>query len=142
MSEIKEIETAIETDAKAVETETKGVMTKVAAEITGVKSDVEKTAQELYGDAKKFENATVADVKKVFVAITNDEKLIVTGIENEFLKTQVDIQALQLKIGELVKSADATQKKFDSFITSLAKKYAIDPAKQVFDIVAKGFKSL
>src|ERR1039458_4358885 len=67
-------------------------------------------------------------VKKAVIEIETAEKLVLSEIENAFMRAQVASHELQ--------------KAFAGEVEKLAKKYGIDSAKHVFSSVEKVFKAL
>jgi len=107
-----------------VETEVKAVEAKVEAVASEVKAEVVKVAEEVKAAVVRTEQA-----------LTAEEKLALREIEVEYLKAQMQIQALS-------QTTQNAQKRFTSTVEALGKKYVIDPAVLAFDNVEMKFKTL
>lgn len=101
--------------------------------IADVKASTESLAAKAETAAKAVEEKVVKFATAALVQITADEKLIVTKMENEYLKAQVEITRLSTV-------QQNVQKNFPQYVESLVKKYAINPATHVFDNIELVFK--
>lgn len=102
-----------------------------------VVTEVEKLATEFKDEAVKVVEAVKAEAvaleQKVRQEIASEEKVIITKMENEFLKAQMEIQRLQTIVS-------TTQKSYPEYIKNLAEKYSLNIAEWTFDAVELLFK--
>ena len=82
--------------------------------------------------ATEVKTEVVAEVAKAEILITDTEKLALREIENDFLKTRMEIERLEKKAAEL-------QKRFPQVLEQLTKKYVTNPAEYVFNTLALKF---
>lgn len=77
--------------------------------------------------------------ERVRVDITDAEKLVVTKFENDFLRTQVELQQLSQRMTHLQEVAKKAQDGFASATTEMAKKYEVDLKEFFFHGVELAF---
>jgi len=103
---------------------------KVEAEIKSATAEVVAEAKKLEGEAeteaKKVEGEVVAKAEEVMKDISAEEKLLLTKMENEFLKGQMELQRIQANVKRI---SEIYPKK----VEELAVKYAIDLKTWAFD---------
>lgn len=105
--------------------------------VKDVVQEVEDVAVEVKDEvvkvAKTVEAEIVSVAQKIRQEIESEEKVIITKMENEFLKAQLEIQRLQTTVA-------TTQKSYPEYIKNLAEKYALNIAEWSFDAVELVFK--
>jgi len=130
MSEVENVVKELEAVVEAKKTE----VVKEAGKIAG---EVEALPGEALGEIKKVEGEVVAEVKKeeekVRTEITDAEKLMLTKMENEFLKAQMEFNRLQSVLKNI-------QDTYPKKIEELAVKYSADVKDWFFDGVELVFK--
>jgi hypothetical protein len=82
--------------------------------------------QKVEAAVKAIEAKVVKFAEGARVEISVEEKFFVTKMENEFLKSQLEIQ-------RLTKIVENTQKQYVAFLEGLTKKYAINPLTHMFN---------
>lgn len=90
-------------------------------------------------EVEKIEEKVAEVVKRARVDLTDTEKLLVTKIENDFLKAQVELQQLNQRMTHLQDVAKKCGEKFTAETISLAKKYAVDLKEFYFNNVEQAF---
>lgn len=129
---VAEAEKSVEAVAQKAEAEVAKVETEVKEEVKaaeGVAADAVKDVKEELG---KVEEKVVKFATEARIAVTADENLILTKMENTFLKGQMEMRRLQ-------DEAKAIQEQYPKFVESLTKKYLIDPATHVFNAIEGAF---
>jgi hypothetical protein len=107
----------------------------IETEVKAVETKMEAVAAEVVAEVKKVVEEVKPAVVRLKQEITTEEKLAIREIENEYLKAQMQINALS-------QTTQNAQKKFTSTVEALAKKYVINPAELVFDNITLEFKKL
>jgi hypothetical protein len=100
------------------------------SQMSEVAQAIEAVAQAVTDEVKQ-EVAKVEE--KIRIEISDAEKFMLTKMENEFLKAQMEVKRLT----ELMQNI---QKAFPTQVEELVKKYAIEPAKYTFDAIELAFK--
>lgn len=98
-----------------------------------VKEIMGHVVEEVKEVVQEVETKAVALEQKVRQEIASEEKVIITKMENEFLKAQMEIQRLQTIVS-------TTQKSYPEYIKNLAEKYSLNIAEWTFDAVELLFK--
>ena len=102
----------------------------VSTEIKAAETEIVEVAKEVVAEVKEV----VAKVEeKLRQEITDAEKVIVTRMENEYLKATLELQRLQTQVSTI-------QKNYPAYIESLAKKYGIEIKDFTFDAIELLFK--
>lgn len=107
-------------------TETNAAPVESSAPVETVVEKVEEVVKEVIQEAKKFATEAV-------IELTAEDKLIISKLENEFLRAQSEVRRLQ----DVIKSA---QDRFPQVVNTLVEKYAISPLTHVFDNIELAFK--
>jgi hypothetical protein len=99
---------------------------------------IEEVKQEVAKVEEKVAEV-VAEVKKgddrIKIEIEATEKLALTKVENEYLKAQVEIQQLSNRIQQVQEAANKARTSYNAKMEELAKKYAFDIKKFVYNSV-------
>lgn len=119
-------ETAVVAPAIPTEVKAEAIVGEVVAKTEAAVKTVAVVAKDAEKKAVEFATAERVD-------ITADEKLMVSKLENEFLRANAEIQRLQ----GVIQSAQA---QFPNVVSGLVKKYSINPATHVFDNIELAFK--
>lgn len=86
-----------------------------------------------------MEEKTEQKAKPTRVDITDVEKLVITKIENDFLKAQVELQQLDRRMVHLQDVAKKCGEKFTAETAALYKKYELDSSEYGFNNVEQAF---
>ena len=122
-AEIKSATAEVVAEAKKLEEEAKTEVKKVEGEVVAEEKKVEG---EVVAEEKKVEGEVVAKAEEVMKDISAEEKLLLTKMENEFLKGQMELQRIQANVKRI---SEIYPKK----VEELAVKYAIDLKTWAFD---------
>ena len=130
--EIKPVAVEAETSAPKEEAAVKAVEGVVEKAAVAVETSAEKVAARTRRLGKTSEGKVASEKAADRVDISDAEKLVVLRMENEFLKAQQQIAALQ-------KQSEGIQKNFPEYIKTLASKYSVDLTTSLFDSVQGAF---
>ncbi len=98
-----------------------------------VEGEAKKIEGEVVAEAKKVEAVVEKVVEKVLQELTTEEKLFIREIENNYLKTQMEIN----RLSQITQTA---QRNYTVKVEELTKKYVVDPATWIFDNVELIFR--
>jgi len=108
----------------------------IKAEVTNVETKVESAVAAVEAEVKQEVATVVAEEKKYAtetrIEITDAENLLLTKMENQFLKIQMDIRRLN-------EEAKSISENFPKKVAELMKKYAINEATHVFNALEGAF---
>jgi|SRR5579885_2820543 hypothetical protein len=93
-----------------------------------VKAEVEKVVEEV----KKVED-------RVRIDLEDGEKFVVTKLENDFLKAQVELQQIEARAKHLREVAQNVSKAYTTKLEELAKKYEISLKEFFYNAVETAF---
>lgn len=88
---------------------------------------------------EEVKKEVVEVVERVRVEIVDAEKLLLTKLENDFLKAQVELQQLSVRITHLQDVAKKVQTQFTEKTVELAKKYEVDLKEFFYNAVEQAF---
>lgn len=108
------------------------VSTAVKAAAEKVEAVVEKVEGVVVAEAKKVEGEVKAEAAKLRLDISSEEKLIVTRLENMFLKASLEIQRAQQIITQ-------AQQQLPLVVAEFAKKYNINQLEMDFNMAEQAF---
>jgi hypothetical protein len=96
-----------------------------------VVDEVKKIEGEIVGTEKKVE----AVVEAAVIDVKAEEKLVISRIVSDYLKAQLRLQAATTESNDL-------RTKFETEVKNLITKYAVDPAKYIFNEAELVFKKI
>ena len=120
----------------AAEAEVKKVEGEVKTEVTNVETKVENEVTKVETEVKQEVKAVEAEVKKFAtearIAITAEENLVLTKLENVYLKDQMELRRLQDEV-------KAISEQYPKKVAELVKKYAINEGTHLFNAIEGAF---
>lgn len=104
-------------------------------EIEAQKETIAEVAQRIASEVKGD-----AVVEKAFVELSDADKVLVSQIENSFLKIQLELHQHQSEIQRLQNLAKEIQNKFKTETETLFKKYNRTVESDILDVATFGFR--
>lgn len=102
-------------------------------------SVIEQVETKLVEAEKKAAEEVKKVDERVRVDLEDGEKFLVTKLENDFLKAQVELQQLDGRAKQLREIAQNVSKAYTAKLEELAKKYAIDLKDFIYNAVETAF---
>lgn len=104
------------------------VVEEVKQEVVKVAEEAKQEVGVVVTEVKKVGSEVVVEAKKLTQELSAEEKLAIREVENAYLKAQMEIQ----RLSQITQKA---QQDFTKNVENLAKKYALDSSRWVFDNV-------
>ena len=129
VAEAKKVEDEVKTEVTNVE---KKVETAVAAVETKAESEAKAAGKEVINEMQAVEAEVKKFATEARIVISAEENLMLTKMENAYLKGQMEIR-------RLTDEAKAISEQYPRKVAELVKKYAINESTHVFNAIEGAF---